>query len=110
MIRQLKKPQLKTIYSEKEVYGRFVKFTRSGRLVNLGLESKRIEKCIDNGPMEDFWGILKRERDYGKRFTSREEFVQMIENYITYYNSCRVQRNQGVLTPMEKHDRYLLVA
>ena len=27
-------------------------------------------KCIDNGPMEGFWGILKRERYYGKRFTS----------------------------------------
>ena len=31
----------------------------------------RVAKCIDNGPMEGFWGILKRERYYGKRFTSR---------------------------------------
>ena len=70
----------------------------------------RVAKCIDNGPMEGFWGILKRERYYGKRFTSREELVQMIENYITYYNNRRVQRNLGVLTPMEKHQRYLLAA
>ena len=27
----------------------------------------------------------------------------MIENYIRYYNTRRVQRNLGVLTPMEKH-------
>ena len=26
----------------------------------------RVAKCIDNGPMEGFWGILKRERYYGK--------------------------------------------
>ena len=70
----------------------------------------RVAKCIDNGPMEGFWGILKRERYYGRRFTCREELVSMIENYITYYNNRRVQRNLGVLTPMEKHQRYLLAA
>lgn len=31
----------------------------------------RVAKCIDNGPMECFWGILKRERYYGNRFASR---------------------------------------
>ena len=70
----------------------------------------RVAKCIDNGPMEGFWGILKRERYYGRRFTSREELVSMIENYITYYNNRRVQRNLGVLTPMEKHESYLMAA
>lgn len=34
----------------------------------------------------------------------------MIENYIAYYNNSRVQRNLGVLTPMEKHESYLMVA
>ena len=42
----------------------------------------RVAKCIDNGPMEGFWGIIKRERYYGKKFTSRESVVEMIENYI----------------------------
>ena len=70
----------------------------------------RVAKCIDNGPMEGFWGILKRERYNGKRFTSREALVSTIENYITYYNNRRVQRNLGVLTPMEKNNNYLLAA
>jgi transposase InsO family protein len=64
----------------------------------------RVGKCIDNGPMEGFWGVLKRERYYGRHFTSREELVQMIENYITYYNTKRLQRGLGVLTPFEKHE------
>ncbi len=64
----------------------------------------RIGKCIDNGPMEGFWGILKRERYYGRRFSSREDLIQMIENYITYYNSKRLQRGLGVLTPLEKYE------
>mgnify|MGYP000806106086 FL=1 len=33
----------------------------------------RVAKCIDNGPMEGFWGILKRERYYGRRFTGKKE-------------------------------------
>jgi transposase InsO family protein len=67
----------------------------------------RIAKCIDNGPMEGFWGILKRERYYGKRFTNKQELIQMITNYISYYNNRRVQRNLGVLTPIEKHNLFL---
>lgn len=70
----------------------------------------RVAKCIDNGPIEGFWGTIKRERYYGKRFTSRETIVKMIENYIEYYNTKRLQRNLGVQTPMEKHEKYLQAA
>ncbi len=63
----------------------------------------RVGHCIDNGPMEGFWGILKRESYYGKRFTSKHALISMIEGYIYYYNTRRVQRNLGTLTPMEKY-------
>ena len=66
----------------------------------------RVAHCIDNGPMEGFWGILKRERYYGHRFTDRESLVKMIEDYICYYNTVRLQRNLGILTPMEKHKQF----
>ena len=70
----------------------------------------RVAHCIDNGPMEGFWGILKRERYYGRRFTSKEALMDMIRTYIDYYNNCRVQRNLGILTPMEKHQKFLIAA
>ena len=31
----------------------------------------------------------------------------MIENFILYYNTRRVHRKLGILTPMEKHLLYL---
>ena len=34
--------------------------------------------------MGGFWGILKRKRYYGRRFTSKHELVQMIQQYRTY--------------------------
>lgn len=71
----------------------------------------RVAKCIDNGPtMEGFWGIIKRERYYGKRFTSRTSLVSMIETYIEYNNNKQLQRHLGVLTPMEKHQQYISAA
>jgi transposase InsO family protein len=79
------------------------KLTQAGMTQSMS----RVGKCIDNGPMEGFWGILKRERYYGRRFTSREELVQMIEDYIVYYNKKRLQRGLGVLTPLEKYQLYL---
>lgn len=70
----------------------------------------RVARYIDNGPMEGFWGILKRGRYYGRRFTDKKSLITMIEEYIRYYNNKRLQRNLGTLTPMEKHKTYLRVA
>lgn len=67
----------------------------------------RVGKCIDNGPMEGFWGILKRESYYGHKFNSRQEIVKMIEDYIEYYNGERIQRKLGRMTPNEYHANYL---
>lgn len=38
----------------------------------------RVAHCLDNAPMEGFWGILKRESYYRRRFTAREQLVSMI--------------------------------
>ncbi len=64
----------------------------------------RVAHCIDNGPMEDFCGILRCECYYGKCFISKQELIRMNESLICYYNSRRVQSNPGVLTPLEKYE------
>ena len=52
----------------------------------------RVAKCMDNGPMEGFRGIIKGNVTNGKRFTTREPIIEMIENYIECYNNRRIQR------------------
>lgn len=66
----------------------------------------RVGKCIDNGPMEGFWGILKSEMYYLKKFTSQEELTNAIENYISFYNTRRFQKKLHCMTPMEFHHAY----
>jgi len=70
----------------------------------------RVAHCTDNGPMEGFWGILKREMYYKRKFHTREELVQAITEYMDYYTTQRPQRGLEALTPMEYHEKLLKTA
>lgn len=73
------------------------------RLTKAGMvrSMSRVGHCIDNGPMEGFWGLMKREMYYGKKFRTKEELMKAIEDYMDYYVNRRVQRRLGVITPAE---------
>ena len=63
----------------------------------------RVGHCIDNGPMEGFWGILKSEMYYLRKFTDEQELISAIEEYIHFYNTKRYQKRLCCMTPMEFH-------
>ena len=75
------------------------------KLIKAGMRQSmsRVGRCIDNGPMEGYWGILKSEMYYLKKFTSQEELTIAIENYILFYNTKRYQLKLKCMTPMEYH-------
>lgn len=70
----------------------------------------RVAHCIDNGPIEGFWGILKREMYYRQHFNDRSTLITAITDYINYYNNQRLQRKLNVMTPMEYHNQYIKAA
>lgn len=59
----------------------------------------RVGRCIDNGPMEGFWGILKCEMYYLNYFDTYEELVSAVEQFIYYYNHQRRQHKLNRLPP-----------
>jgi putative transposase len=61
----------------------------------------RVGRCIDNGPMEAFWGTLKCEKYYLNKYTSFEELKKDIEDYIKFYNQERLQKRLNGLSPLE---------
>ena len=61
----------------------------------------RVGRCIDNGPMEGFWGILKCEMYYLSCFETYEELVTAIEQFIHYYNHQRRQHKLNCLPPAD---------
>lgn len=70
---------------------------------NMIQSMSRVGRCIDNGPMEGFWGILKSEMYYLRKFTDKQDLMDAIEQYILFYNTRRYQKRLHCMTPMEFH-------
>jgi len=82
------------------------------RILKYGMTQSmsRVARCIDNGPMEGFWGLMKREMYYTKKYQTKDELTETICYYMDYYANQRPQRKLGVLTPMEYHEKMLIAA
>lgn len=61
----------------------------------------RVAHCIDNGPAEGFWGIIKSEMYYLEAFKDERSLRTAIEKYIHFYNHERFQARFDNQTPME---------
>jgi putative transposase len=79
------------------------------KLDNIGAiqSMSRVSRCIDNGPMEGFWGIIKSEMYYLQKFHSYEELKQAVDKYIEFYNKRRLQKNLKGLTPIDYRNQAL---
>ena len=64
----------------------------------------------DDGLMEGFFGILKREMFYGQesKYASLDELEQAIRKYINYYNTERATDKLKELTPIEYRNKSLI--
>ena len=58
-------------------------------------------RCIDNGPMEGFWGIIKSEMYYIQELCTFEQLYQSIDYYISFYNTRRLQAKLKGLAPLQ---------
>lgn len=67
----------------------------------------RVSRCIDNGPTEGFWGIIKSEMYYVESHETEEDLRQAIEDYIYYYNHGRYQERFHNLAPLEVREAAL---
>lgn len=65
-------------------------------------------KCIDNGPMEAFFGTLKSEMFYGKKFNDYDELKKAIDDYIVFYNNQRFQAGLKNMAPIEYRSHALI--
>ena len=68
----------------------------------------RVGRCIDNGPIEGFWGIIKSEMYYLRKFNNFDELKLAIDNYIEFYNNKRLQKKLKGLSPIEYRTQTLV--
>lgn len=81
-------------YTSKE----YARFTTEHQVTR---SMSRVGRCIDNAPMESFWGHYKDESYNGKTFATFEELVKSIHRYMNFYNNKRYQEKLNSLTPVE---------
>ena len=62
--------------------------------------------CLDNAIIENFFGILKSEMFYTKKFKSIEELKHEIIQYINYYNNERIKSNLNKMSPIKYRTHY----
>lgn len=51
---------------------------------------------IDDSPMESFHSILKKETLYNNYITSLEEYIQLVEDWLEFYNTKRIKNRKKV--------------
>lgn len=76
--------------------------------LNMIQSMSRKANCIDNSPVESFFGHLKDEVDY-KECKTFEELRLMIDNYINYYNNARYQWDLKKMTPVQYRNHLLKI-
>ena len=69
--------------------------------INAKQSMSRVGRCIDNGPKERFWGILKSEMYYLQKFHTYEQLEKAIDEYIEFYNTKRIQKKLKGMAPLE---------
>ena len=62
--------------------------------------------CLDNAIIENFFGIIKSELFYLKKYKSIDQLKQEIEEYINYYNNDRIKSNLNKMSPMKYRAHY----
>ena len=60
----------------------------------------RKENCLDNAMIENFFGLLKSELFYLKKYKSVEELKVDIDEYIYYYNNYRIKEKLKGQSPI----------
>ena len=68
---------------------------------NVKQSMSRKGNCIDNSPMENFFGILKQEMYYGEEFNTIKDLENEIKKYINWYNNKRIKSKLKGLSPVQ---------
>ena len=80
------------------------------KLQNQGMDQSmsRVGHCIDNGPTEGFWGIIKTEMYAMYEITDEASLRDAIEKYLHFYTYERPQERFNGKTPAEVRQEALL--
>ena len=56
--------------------------------------------CLDNSVMGNFFGIMKSELLYTKKYTYMDRFIIDLKEYMVYYNNERIKLRLNGMSPV----------
>ena len=65
--------------------------------------------CLDNAVMENWFGMMKTEFFYQKKFTDVQSFKTELKKYIHYYNHDRIKQKLKGLSPVHYRTQSLVL-
>ena len=74
---------------------------------NITQSMSRKGNCLDNAVIENFFGILKSELYYLKKYSSINQLKKDIDNYIHYYNNERISLSLKGMSPIQYRAHYI---
>lgn len=96
------------IHSDQGFHYTNPEYSEKVRALDMMQSMSRKANCIDNAPIESFFGHFKDDVDY-KSCKTFEELRLLIEHCIRYYNYERAQWERKKMTPVEYRDHLLAI-
>lgn len=90
-----------TIHSDQGFHYQHSSWTNRLEKMDIVQSMSRKGNCLDNSPMENFFGVLKQEMYYGVEFKNYDELINEIEEYIRWYNEDRIKTKLNGMSPVD---------
>ena len=88
------------IHSDQGFHYTHPEYQQRVKEIGLTQSMSRRGNCLDNAPIESFFGHFKDDVDF-KQATSLEELKGLVDDYMAYYNGTRKQWNLKKMTPAQ---------
>lgn len=76
-------------------------YQKLSRKYQFSKSMSRVSRCLDNQPIERFWGTFKEEKFYRESYSDFNQLKYSVSSYIRYYNNYRYSKSLNELSPNE---------
>jgi len=90
-----------TLHSDQGWHYQHSKWVRALKKHKVFQSMSRKGNCLDNSPMENFFGLMKQEMYYGEPLETFEKLKNRIERYMDYYNNKRIKQKLAGMSPVQ---------
>lgn len=104
MVSKVKKQSISTptiLHSDQGWHYQMQRYQQILKDKNIQISMSRKGNCLDNAVIENFFGTLKSELFYLKKYQSLHQLKKEINEYIHYYNHHRIKSNLNGKSPVQ---------